>query len=738
MAGAGARWRAGRALVAGLAAVLAPVLALAQPKPPAPAAVPASAATPAAEAAQQVLIQGSADGDTRRRLATAALSIVGREELDAQGDLSVLDVLERQAGISIEGDTPRLGGLGDGYTVVLINGEPAPPGFSLASLAPADIERVEIIKGPSAEYGGTAGAINIVLRGPPKLNQREWRSSLGARGGRALSSVHFGWGGRSGALGWHLPLGANRWAGATRLQAERVSRSPQGTVSRQALAGRDLGEGTDLNFAPRLDWRPGPQDQVQAQWLFRRNRSHNLGQRETVALAGPPPYSVRDETGSQARYAMARSQAQWVHKLADGRQFDLKGTAQSSLWQQQGRAQGVSPAGTPRPLRENTQSLREGAATLGARWRQPWGEAHALSAGVDLEDRRRRELRRQFDDGLERIVGGLGRASTAGTERQTLFLQDDWDVGPHTALSAGLRASRTRLLSTGPEGDFTQRYSALLPVLNLRHAFDDAGRRLLRLGVSRSQRVPDLALLQPRYALNGQYDRATANTPIAADSAGNPALTPERSTGFDLAYEHHLPASAGVASVSLSHRRIDQLIRRRIGLENVPEASVPRWVSRPVNLGRARSSGLDVEWKGRLQPGLNLRLAASAYRSSVEQIDDPDARLEGQAPWRASLGFDQLVPGTRWTWGASLVLQPAYATQQSDLQRQTRNASRRLDAFVLWRASRELQLRLAGTNLLADDSLNASSVADIDGFAASADTRRQTLASVNASLVWRF
>jgi outer membrane receptor for ferrienterochelin and colicins len=73
---------------------------------------------------------------------------------------------------------------------------------------------------------------------------------------------------------------------------------------------------------------------------------------------------------------------------------------------------------------------------------------------------------------------------------------------------------------------------------------------------------------------------------------------PETALALELAVERHL-AGGGVLSAGLFHRRIDGLIRRRIALESVPEATVPRWVSRPVNLGRAWSSGLELEAKGR-------------------------------------------------------------------------------------------------------------------------------------------
>jgi iron complex outermembrane receptor protein len=57
-------------------------------------------------------------------------------------------------------------------------------------------------------------------------------------------------------------------------------------------------------------------------------------------------------------------------------------------------------------------------------------------------------------------------------------------------------------------------------------------------------------------------------------------------------------------------RHVDGLIRNVTRLETVPWASVPRWVSRPVNLGPARSVGLELELKGR---------AAELWRRCVSQ-----------------------------------------------------------------------------------------------------------------------
>ena len=211
-------------------------------------AAPARAASAAAASVQpddRVVVEGRSDGEARRRQSTVAMQVVDREELDAHGDTSVLDVLQRVPGITMEGDAPRLRGMGAGYTQILLNGEPAPPGFSLDSLAPSEIERIEIVKGPTAEFGGAAGTINVILRSPPKLAQREWRASAGYRAVRPQASSSLSWGDRVGSVGLFLPISVYDWANASNLAVDRLSRSASGDVTRQQVLGRDewLGRG---------------------------------------------------------------------------------------------------------------------------------------------------------------------------------------------------------------------------------------------------------------------------------------------------------------------------------------------------------------------------------------------------------------------------------------------------------------------------------------------------------------
>ena len=71
-----------------------------------------------------------------RRQSTAAKIVIGREELDKQGDATLGEVLKRLPGVTIQGAPGRGGairmrGLGGGYTQILLDGQRVPPGFSI-------------------------------------------------------------------------------------------------------------------------------------------------------------------------------------------------------------------------------------------------------------------------------------------------------------------------------------------------------------------------------------------------------------------------------------------------------------------------------------------------------------------------------------------------------------------------------------------------------------------------------
>ena len=152
-----------------------------QPKPPAPPS-----------ATQRVdVTSGRPSDQAERRNATASKIVIGRQELEQFGDANTLEILRRLPGITMpgapgRGGPPRMRGLGAGYTQILMDGERVPPGFSLENVAPDQIERIEILRAPTAETGARAigGTINIVMREGFRRRLNDVRLGLGHERGQ--------------------------------------------------------------------------------------------------------------------------------------------------------------------------------------------------------------------------------------------------------------------------------------------------------------------------------------------------------------------------------------------------------------------------------------------------------------------------------------------------------------------------------------------------------------------------
>ena len=157
---------------------------------------------------ERVEITGRQTDTELRRRAQTAKQVYGREEMDKFGDTNVADVLQRLPGITMQGNAPRMRGLGAGYTLVLINGDPAPPGFALDQLDPAQVERIEVSKGPTASQSAqaVAGAINIILKEAPKRSQRDLRIGLGYRYERPSLGGSLTIGEKWGGISMSLPV----------------------------------------------------------------------------------------------------------------------------------------------------------------------------------------------------------------------------------------------------------------------------------------------------------------------------------------------------------------------------------------------------------------------------------------------------------------------------------------------------------------------------------------------------
>ena len=691
------------------------------PAPPAPAAS-------APPATQRIQITGSRESDTeQRRRATAAKIIIGREEIEQYGDSNVGEVLRRLPGVSTpgtpgRGGPPRLRGLGGGYTQLLIDGERIPRGFSLESLTPDQVERIEILRAPTAETGARAiaGTINIVLREGYRQRLNDLNLNLGLEDGAWSRGAFWTHNDTAGDLTYNLTAGGSLRHNRDRsLELSDTVGGPDPSSSQEQRESHNRRVG--LNLGARLQWRLGTQGDL---LMLQPNlfTSDNRGGAELLRqqVGGTPLYD-QALTRSDSRFSNLRLNGQWRQRLGPGR---LEASTTAGAWRSDYRSQREeSTAGAASRLVEDSGLTRQDSLRLGGKYsvllgadagddKTRPGSEHSLVTGGEIEATRRREDRRLLQDGLP-LLTDFGEQLAASSTRLALYAQDEWNPTRQWSTHVGLRWEGIHTVGDlGGQGEGTRPSNVASVWTPLLHAVwkpDPASRSQVRASLTRSWRSPGPGDLIARPRPNGRVPLNERNDPSTPDRAGNPDLRPELATGIDFALEHY-PAGGGVLSASLFHRRIRDLMRNVTALETVGWSDQPRYVARMRNIGDAVAQGVELEAKGRVDqwwaagPRVEARASISLYRSRVAGVAGPDNRLAQQPEATANLGADYRWPGLPLKTGANLNWVPAYRTQVSDDQSVRVSTRRVFDLYGVWTLSPGAALRLAASNLAPSDS----------------------------------
>ncbi len=685
---------------------------------PAPAPSPAPAPAPAPAAGERVEITGGRDGDTeQRRRSTAAKIVIGREEIDKFGDATVGEVLRRLPGVTTpgapgRGGAPRLRGLGGGFTQLLIDGQRIPPGFSLESLTPEQVERIEILRAPTAETGARAiaGTINIVTREGFRRRLNDLRIGVGVENGRFSPSLSWSHNDSAGALTYTVSASAFR---SRREDENRTDTTVQDLDGGALLDDRTAtsttrGERQGLNLTTRLQWRLGTAGDL----LMLMPSVFHAESHSDVAFAlerripsGRPPFYDEGTSVVDGRFTTGRLGLQYRQRVGDWR---LEANGSAGAWRARNSTlrQEFSSTQQPRVL-DDRGSTRERSANLtlkGSRLVGGEGREHSLVTGAEIETVRRDEVRVSLENDRPTTVG-FGDNLSASVLRLAGYVQDEWSLSPQWALHAGLRWEGITTQGDDAQGERPRnRSSVWTPLVHAVYKPDPKSRDQVRVSLTRSYRSPGIASLIARPGINRDVPTNQPNSPTTPDSAGNPGLQPELASGLDVAIERYLEGG-GVLSASVFHRRIGNLIRGVTTLETVDWSNGPRYVRRPQNIGDATTQGIELEAKFRLDqlvaaaPRVELRSNLSLYRSRVDGVPGPDNRLEQQAKASANLGADYRWRGTPLTLGGNLNWVPGYTTRTEAGRTVTEDRKQVWDAYALWTFNPGVALRLLGNNL---------------------------------------
>ncbi|MDM4767457.1 TonB-dependent receptor [Pelomonas sp. SE-A7] len=660
----------------------------------------------------EISARPQSDTDLRRK-SQVAKQIYGREELDKFGDTNVADVLKRLPGVNVAGGAPRMRGLGSGYTLILLNGDPAPPGFDLTQLDPAQVERIEVTKGPSADQSAqaVAGAINIILKDAPKITQRDLRLNMGYNAVRPSLAGSYTYGEKKGDVAYTVPFSLFSWRGLNESVNTRAAPGTDGMPSVISQKQEQNFWGAGWNSTPRLNWKISDEQNLTAMAFLQQGRWHFNPEYETLIKAGLPSEDYNSR--NIGTWQMVRGNLQYNNQFSETQRIELKAGVQEARGSFKNYVYDKLQRGS---VGDNSDRN----FTQAGKYAQVLNDSHSLAAGWDLEWRKREETRFVTVGGQAQLPGVDGLPFAATIQRQAFFVQDEWEISPQWSAYLGLRTERI-VTESAAEGDAQRRNSSSVttPLLHVNYKIDPKGRDLIRTSLTRSYKAPNLNQLLARPAISGLYpDPNTPNTYLAPDFIGNPGLKPELATGLDVAYEKYL-SGGGMISIGGFYRRVNDLMRNVTTLEAAGSAlnvskTQARYVNHPTNFARAETAGLEFEIKGRageLIPSvfdtklpLNLRASFNYYKSKVQGLPGPDNRLDGQQPWSVNAGFDYRLTGLPVNMGANFNFTPGYVTTQTLTQSMEQTRNRGIDMFAQWTLSRTSSIRFSANNLWAVDT----------------------------------
>jgi outer membrane receptor protein involved in Fe transport len=652
-----------------------------------------------------------------RRNDTATKIVIAQEDFVRFGDTTIGEVLKRVPGVTVSGVPGRGGeirmrGLGDGYTQILLNGEPSPPGFSLDSIAPATVARIEVMRAATADQSAQsiAGTINIVLFKVNTTARREIKAGLQQENGEPGVNADFLLSDSAGAMSWSVAGAAsvnrNAWPFAFVTEAS----DPAGTPTLLRRTGvRSKGRFESVNLAPRISWKLGDDDVVTSQSFVQLTRVNAYDMARIRTLIGAPPQFSGADIRIDSNATMARSDLTWTRKLQSGASFEAK--AGVSYNERDSRTASLEYGEEDQLLLDRL--IANGAAdsglTLNGKYTAPIAAGHALEAGWDgayskrTEDRGQRE--RSQVPGLAR---DLDQAFDANVTRLAVFAQDEWTVDPRWSLYLGLRWEGIETRSSGSGYRVANHTSVLSPMFQALWKLPGTEGDQLRLALARTYKAPSTGSLVPSRMA------AENNSATTPDFRGNPALRPELAWGLDLAYEHNLEGG-GLLSASTFVRRIDDITLQRVGLID------GLWVSMPVNGGVANTRGIELEARlpvpamVKTAPNIDLRANLARNWSSVSSVPGPDNRLDQQTPFSGTVGADYTMKASPLTLGGSFSFQNGGRVRISVNQYAYSVPKRSLDLYGLWKFSKNTQLRISFANALHQDNVTQASYVDAGG-----------------------
>ena len=619
--------------------------------------------------------------------------VLDRKAIEDTGGLTVGEVLGKLPGIEggVSGSdgsvSLRSRGMVRDSVQLLIDGE-RPANNSrhtmlIISRMPAgELERVEIMRGASAEFGNAAPVtINLVTSKSKRESGIKYKLGAGYKANEWVPSLSLTKEGKSGAWSWTLPLSFSDHRNPVDKTLVRQKSAGGVRTLWQNETQKSRGSFPGVYFAPKLNWKEG-KSSFSVWPTFYRARGKSDTDIERTQYADPVG-------GTGLSTVLTRHDHEDVH-LAINR-LRLEGETFTGGSKLSGRL-------TMMDGKRDTDTVRNG------------------SSGTDYESMRRDESEINGAIRLDRGVGrhmisssfeyvGLEREETqdytgmyvdhgtytADEQQRTLWLQDEWAVADSVTLTGGLRGESIALRSDSVSHTF----GAVSPSLAAR--WEAVEGWVLRSSLGAAVKAPKLDEIS-----NAPIRATSSNTPLEPDRRGNADLQPERSVNLEAGVEHYWPNKAAVAGINFYYRQTRHFIERRTVLESA------RWVERPYNEGDARHWGVELDSQVKSAAVLPKDGSVRAHLTlPFARVDDERLGITRNARelprYIFSLGYDQSLPALSSSAGFMLQRSGDTRTDVSGEQWTKTEGRTVLDAYWVRKLDRTTNLRFTFQNILGED-----------------------------------
>lgn len=688
------------------------------------------------EKPQVVNITGK--GFDARREDTASKIVVGRDEISRFGDANVADILKRLPGVTLGGVPGRGGaiqlrGLGAGFTQILLNGDVLPPGFSLDSIPPGSIERIEVIRSGTAELStqAIAGTINIILTKSVRKALREFKLSTGVQNGKGDANLDGRLADKIDNISYSLSGNLTKGKfdrNAVRMEVGANTENRVNSIRENLL--NEFGTFRNAQLVPRVSLKFDNGDILTVQSVL--NLRRFSGGETEIFKAMEDGFvfngSTLDRVTSQN--ITTRTSIDWDHGFANGGTMNIKFGINGNKRREDSDI--LSQAtGSGENLTRNSKSDFKNKDFIGnGKYQATYVKDHTFAAGFNCERNRRNDVRSEVETKIGESSTEIFEKFKATLDRCAVFAQDEWNINKMWAVYLGVRFESVRLESQGADFSVDNRFSVLSPVLQTLWKIPGSKNDQVRFALSRTYKAPEVFRLTPRRFISTQNNAANP------DSIGNPSLRPELAFGLDATYEHFFN-EGGLFSLNIYARKIKDITVSRLLNQD------GRFVVTPINDGRANTYGLELEAKFPLRtfinnaPAIEVRGNLAINQSRLDSIPGPNNRLDSQTPFSANLGADYKFSQLPLTLGANFSFQSGGSVRIQSNQINNSAPKRILDIFGLWRFDAKTSLRVSVANALHQNSIASKNFFDEAG-SFNQTTNSQTTSQFRAIIEHKF